>query len=97
MRKFQKIQLWLCFIPGLSTLFITFATMFILKKYHASFLYWFLFVVVFLGGGIMASILPSMVLLSNIELLKYLFTVCVFTGMNALLVEIQNKCISHSI
>lgn len=94
MKQFQKIELWLCFIPGLSSLFITIVTMFVFKKYRAGFLYWFLFALIFFGGGFLAYLVPNVILVSGVAVLEYLSVYLILTGMNALFVELQGRCTS---
>ena len=94
MNKFQKIELWLCLIPGLSTLFIGFATMFIIKKHPHRFLHWVLFALIFFGGGFVAFALPEAILLSGIVFFEYLLQWCILTIVNVLFIELQKKCIA---
>lgn len=97
MKKFQKIELWLCMIPGLSTLFIGFATMFIIKKHPHRFLHWILFALIFFGGGFVAFALPRAILWSGITILEYLLQWCIFTVINVLFIKLQQKCIQGEI
>ena len=94
MNKFQKIEIWLCLIPGLSTLFIGFATMFIIKKHPRQFLHWILFALIFFGGGFVAFALPQVILWSGIAVLEYLLQWCILTIVNVLFIELQKKCIA---
>lgn len=92
MSKFEKVQLWLSFIPFYSTYFIFFATMVQLKRFKARFgtyaLFYISFLLIFGGGSVLSMATQE---LFKSELARYIVLCLIFTVGNFLWVKMQTK------
>lgn len=91
--KFQKIQLWLSFIPLWSTIFIVFVTMGVIKKHKPrSGVEWGKFMLTFFGGFIVAYLFSDYVLTGQNTVLNIVVEGLILFVANLLFVAQQYKC-----
>lgn len=91
--EFQKIQLWLSFIPFWSTIFIVFVTMGVIKKHKPkSAVEWGKFMLTFFGGFIVAYLFSNYVLTGQNTVLNIVVEGLILFVANLLFVAQQYKC-----
>ncbi len=92
MSNIYKIQRYLSFIPGVSTLFIMVYTMIDLKKHKAGTKGWTLFGVVFFSSGILGFVINEFVMTGLFPLLNFAVSWVISIVANNLFVDLQIKC-----
>ena len=89
MTKFQKIQIASSIIPVFSTAFVTFVTMFDMKRRKASFKHWVYLMLIFFLSGIVAWLVTTFLMTGQHLFLNYIVTGLIFFLANYLMVELQ--------
>ncbi len=96
MTKFQKFQTYCgLFLPILGSLIVFFATMLELLRKKAAPKYWAYYFLIFLGFGLLATLVPKFLMSSETALLRFLqffVTSLILLGANIACVALQRKC-----
>ena len=96
MTKFQKFQLYFSVVPGISSVFVFFVTMFRLKRRNAPFKEWLKFMAVFFGFGALASIVDAFVMTGENPVLNVMVFTLIMMLANYLCIHQQGHCEARS-
>ena len=97
MKKLQKIQQYISFIPIVSFFIVLIITAFELKRNKVKMAKWAHFMTIFFGAGIATTILNEVLLSGLFPLLNFIASWVVLTCASFLFVDLQCKCISENV
>lgn len=97
MKKLQKTQRYISFVPIVSFLIVLIITAFELKRNKVKMAKWAHFMAIFFGAGIATTILNDVLLSGQFPLLNFIASWIILTFASLLFVDLQCKCISENV
>lgn len=97
MKKLQKIQRYISFVPIISFFIILVVTVFELKRSKVKMIKWVHFMAIFFGTGIITAIFNEFLLSGRFPLLNFIVSWAILTYASILFVDLQCKCLSENV